>query len=66
MNSTYKAALQAGFNDKTFPRLSEVIFVTEPEAAAIYTARYLREDKRISFLKVRVLSVNVMQMPNVL
>jgi hypothetical protein len=54
MNSTYKAALQAGFNDKTFPRLSEVIFVTEPEAAAIYTARYLREDKRISFLKVRV------------
>jgi hypothetical protein len=29
--------------------------VSEPEAAAIYTARYLKEDKKKEFLKVSVL-----------
>lgn len=28
--------------------------VTEPEAAAIYTARHLKEDKQREFLKVRL------------
>ncbi|KAF2201018.1 actin-like ATPase domain-containing protein [Delitschia confertaspora ATCC 74209] len=43
INSTYRALSKAGFNSTTFPKLKEVIFVTEPEAAAIYTARYLRD-----------------------
>jgi hypothetical protein len=29
--------------------------VSEPEAAAIYTARYLKEDKKKEFLKASVL-----------
>ena len=33
----------AGFNRESFPRLNDVILVTEPEAAAVYTARYLKE-----------------------
>lgn len=33
----------AGFNETTFPRLGDIRFVTEPEAAAIYTTRYLRD-----------------------
>ncbi|KIW07011.1 uncharacterized protein PV09_01906 [Verruconis gallopava] len=43
MNSTYRAVTKAGFNEKTFPKLEDVMFVTEPEAAAIYTARYYEE-----------------------
>ena len=29
-----------------------MILVTEPEAAALYTARHLKEDKNTEFLKV--------------
>jgi hypothetical protein len=32
-----------------------MILVTEPEAAAIYTARYLKEDKKTDFLKASIL-----------
>ncbi len=43
MNSTFRAMTNAGFNRESFPKLNEVILVTEPEAAAIYTARYVKE-----------------------
>ncbi|KAF2188028.1 actin-like ATPase domain-containing protein [Zopfia rhizophila CBS 207.26] len=52
-NSTYRALTEAGFNKNSFPNLSDVIFVTEPEAAAIYTARYLKEKEATEFLKER-------------
>lgn len=55
MNSTYRVIKKAGFNEETFPSLNEIITVTEPEAAAIFTARYLKEDKKTEFLKVGVL-----------
>lgn len=42
----------AGFNQEAFPRLKDVIVVTEPEAAAAYTARQLREEEGRDFLKV--------------
>lgn len=51
-NSTFRAARNAGFNEKTFPNLRNIIMVTEPEAAAIYTARYLKEKLGQEFLKV--------------
>ena len=47
-----RAVRQAGFNDKTFSNLVDMILVTEPEAAALYTARHLKEDKNTEFLKV--------------
>lgn len=51
-NSTLRAIKKAGFNEQTFPNLTDIIMVTEPEAAAIYTARHLKEDKKTEFLKV--------------
>jgi hypothetical protein len=51
-NSTYRAVTKAGFNKRTFPRLEDIMFITEPEAAAIYTARYFDELNE-QFLKVR-------------
>lgn len=42
----------AGFNSITFPKLRDIVMVTEPEAAAIYTARYLKEKHGRDFLKV--------------
>jgi hypothetical protein len=50
-NSTYRAVTKAGFNKKTFPKLEDIMFITEPEAAAIYTARYFDELNE-QFLKV--------------
>jgi molecular chaperone DnaK (HSP70) len=50
-NSTLRAIRTAGFNEQTFPNLVSIMMVAEPEAAAIYTARYLKEDKRTEFLK---------------
>ncbi|KAI4955558.1 hypothetical protein J4E91_001419 [Alternaria rosae] len=44
MNSTYRALMKAGFNRTNFPRLQDVMFVTEPEAAAVYTARHYRDE----------------------
>lgn len=40
---TYKAFDRAGFNKKTFPKLKNMILVTEPEAASYYTALDNRE-----------------------
>lgn len=51
-NSTYRAVTKAGFNQSYFPMLREVILVTESEAAAIYTARYLKRSLGKEFLKV--------------
>ncbi|KAL5322237.1 hypothetical protein ACEPPN_010209 [Leptodophora sp. 'Broadleaf-Isolate-01'] len=44
-NATFRALTQAGFNndEDKFPRLGNIMLVTEPEAAAVYTARYLKE-----------------------
>ncbi|QDS73014.1 hypothetical protein FKW77_009110 [Venturia effusa] len=52
INSTYRALTQAGFNKDQFARLNEVLLVTEPEAAAVYTARYLSDFHGQDFLKV--------------
>lgn len=51
MNSTYRALRKVGFNQESFPKLKEIIFVTEPVAAAIYTARYLKDTMGQDFLK---------------
>ncbi|OAL29037.1 hypothetical protein AYO22_02473 [Fonsecaea multimorphosa] len=50
-NSTFRALTNAGFNEEYFPRLASVIFITEPEAAATYTARYLKDEIQQIFLK---------------
>ncbi|KAH0538333.1 hypothetical protein FGG08_005068 [Glutinoglossum americanum] len=50
-NSTFRALSRAGFNKDTFPKLTEMLLVSEPEAAAIYTARYLKELHGADFLK---------------
>lgn len=50
-NSTYHAVTNAGFDRKFFPLLKDIIFVTEPEAAAIYTARHLKNTMGGDFLK---------------
>ena len=44
--------MRAGFNDQTFPQLQDMLLVTEPEAAAIYTARHLKEVYGVDFLRV--------------
>jgi hypothetical protein len=53
-NSTLRAIRKAGFNETAFPNLQELIMVSEPEAAAVYTARALQQSLGSSFLKVRV------------
>jgi hypothetical protein len=52
MNSTYRALMTAGFNAENFPRLQDIMFITEPEAAAQYTARHYRDEERNVFLEV--------------
>ena len=51
MNSTFRALTKAGFNRVNFPKLEEVMFITEPEAAALYTARHYRDEKAEDFLR---------------
>ncbi|KAF2473069.1 actin-like ATPase domain-containing protein [Lindgomyces ingoldianus] len=51
MNATYRAATKAGFSERSFPRLQDVLFVTEAEAAAFYAVRYLRDTQGPDFLK---------------
>ncbi|KAH7078751.1 hypothetical protein BKA63DRAFT_591475 [Paraphoma chrysanthemicola] len=50
-NSTLKAIRNAGFNERNFPQLGRYIMVSEPEAAAIYTARYMQEQAATSLKK---------------
>jgi hypothetical protein len=54
MNSTYRALTKAGFNRDNFPKLQPIMFITDPEAAALYTARYYRDEKEEEFLQVGV------------
>jgi molecular chaperone DnaK (HSP70) len=51
-DSTLRALRKAGFNNETFPLLQDTIMVTEPEAAAVHTARHLKEKLGGDFLKV--------------
>jgi len=44
-NATYRAVTLAGFNRDTFPELENIKMLAEPEAAAVYTARYLKEEE---------------------
>ncbi|KAN0102782.1 hypothetical protein V8E51_011095 [Hyaloscypha variabilis] len=44
-NSTIRAIRHAGFNERNFPNLQRLLLVTEPEAAAIYTAQYLKQQE---------------------
>ncbi|KAF2117305.1 hypothetical protein BDV96DRAFT_571885 [Lophiotrema nucula] len=44
-NSTFKAVVEAGFNERNFPHLSNYYLVAEPEAAAIYTAQFLKQEE---------------------
>lgn len=50
-NATFVAVKRAGFNTTAFPKLRDIIMVTEPEAAAICAARCLKEDAGREFLK---------------
>ncbi|KAF2823206.1 actin-like ATPase domain-containing protein [Ophiobolus disseminans] len=43
-NSTLKAVRKAGFNETKFPKLNKYLMVTEPEAAAVFTVRYMQEE----------------------
>lgn len=51
VNATYRALTKAGFSSLSFPKLEDVLFITEPEAAAIYTARFLKDSLGKDFLK---------------
>ncbi|KAF8851719.1 hypothetical protein BDZ45DRAFT_730704 [Acephala macrosclerotiorum] len=51
-NSTFRALRKAGFNEDNFPQLSKMLLVSEPEAAAIYTARHMKEKMGKDFLRV--------------
>lgn len=51
MNSTFRALTKAGFNRTNFPMLEDVMFITEPEAAALYTSRHYRDEKADEFLR---------------
>lgn len=42
-----------------FPNLDNMILMMEPEAAAIYAARSLKDDKNIEFLRVRLSNLDL-------
>ncbi|KAG0645461.1 hypothetical protein D0Z07_8512 [Hyphodiscus hymeniophilus] len=50
-NSTLRAIASAGLDESSYPSLRNVMVVTEPEAAALFTARSLKEDKNTDFLR---------------
>ncbi|KAK0125658.1 hypothetical protein ONS95_000339 [Cadophora gregata] len=52
-NSYYQALRYAGLNKDNFPRMSNILLVSEAEAAAAYTARYLKESCGTDILKLR-------------
>jgi len=45
------ALTQAGLNKRFLPRLRQMLLVTELEAAAIYTTRYLKELNGAEFFR---------------
>jgi molecular chaperone DnaK (HSP70) len=50
-NSTYRAVINAGFNPSNFLKMERIIMIREPEAAALYAVRWLK-DENVEFLKV--------------
>ena len=52
MNSTYRALIKAGFSQSSFPKLQDVMFITEPEAATVYTVRHYRDELAQTTLQV--------------
>ena len=46
-NSTFRAIRGAGFDTSNFPQLRDLMLVSEPEAAAVYTARSERERRAL-------------------
>ena len=58
-DSTLRAVRNSGFNEKTFPLLKDIIMATEPEAAAVYTARHLKQELGQDFLKVSVVGNDI-------
>jgi hypothetical protein len=59
MNSTYRAMTKAGFNQINFPKLQDVMFITESEAAALYVTRHYSDEKGHAFLKVCLLAYSL-------
>jgi hypothetical protein len=52
-NLTFQAVNKAGFTSKYFRGLRDLIFITEPEAAALYSIKSLMmEDEDDEFLEV--------------
>jgi len=49
-NATYRAITEAGFNRTTFKELRDILLIMEPEAAAVYTARFLKEKRAVDNL----------------
>lgn len=48
----FKAISKAGFNTTNLPTLKDIMMVSEPEAAALFTAQDLK-DRGTEFLQVR-------------
>ena len=51
-NSTFRAVSSAGFNKARIPNLQDTMMLSEPVAAASYTARCLKEELGKDFLRV--------------
>jgi hypothetical protein len=52
-NLTFRAVNKAGFTKKYFKGLRDIIFVTEPEAAALYSIKwFMADDDDEDFLEV--------------
>lgn len=52
-NSIFKAISKAGFNTTNLPTLKDIMMVSEPEAAALFTAQDLK-DRGTEFLQVKL------------
>jgi hypothetical protein len=52
-NLTFHAINKAGFTTRYFPGLRDIVFMTEPEAAALYSVKYfIAEDGNDNLLQV--------------
>ncbi|KAG4439732.1 hypothetical protein IFR05_004810 [Cadophora sp. M221] len=52
-NSFFRSLRRAAFNAKTFPELRNIFLTSEAEAAATYTARFLKESNGVDILNAR-------------
>jgi hypothetical protein len=56
-NLTFQAVNKAGFTKRYFRGLRDIVFVTEPEAAALYSIKYfMAEEEDGEILRVYSLS----------